>query len=221
MKQFVLLALFATVAHAGPFGLPKPELSPLGMELILDGETGGKAYYNRNPHPEWPGGPSGVTWGIGYDATAQSAKLIKQDWEKLRGSDEDRLAATQQYSGQAAKAKLGTVRDILVEWDLAVEVFTEVDLARNWQLCQRTFPGFDSLRPNAQAAILSLVFNRGAALSGPKRKEMRDIRDAVPRKDYRAMADAEISMIRLWVGTDIAAGMRNRRKAEAKLFLTP
>lgn len=197
----------------------KPGLSGAALTLILDGETGGERQYNRNPHPEWPGGESGVTWGIGYDATAQSADLILQDWHAL--PEAPALAATHPYSGAAAKARLAAVKHILVAWDLSVGVFQDVDLVRNWQQARRAFPGFEALRPNAQGAILSLGFNRGWAMTGPARAEMRAIRDAIPKRDYAAMAAAERAMKRLWRGTDIEAGMDNRREAEAKLFEMP
>ena len=219
------LAIFLALAgHAGAqiYSLPpKPVLSSAGLSLILEGETGGQHQYNRNPHPEWPGGPSGITWGIGYDATAQSENLILSDWRALAPYDVSRLATLHPYRGQAARIRLNQVRGILVTWKQSLEVFTAVDLARTWALCVRTFPGFLALRPNAQAAIASLVFNRGSSLIGPNRLEMRWIAAAVPVRDYERMAYAERHMKRIWKGTDIEAGMNNRREAEALLFLTP
>lgn len=203
------------------FTLPQsPSLSAAALQLILEGETGGERVYNRNPHPEWPGGQSGVTWGIGYDATAQSDALIKSDWRALEGP-EAALANLHPFRGREAQAKLALVKHILVAWDLSVGVFQDVDLARNWQQARRAFPGFEALRPNAQGAILSLGFNRGWAMTGPNRVEMRAIRDAIPAKDYAAMAAAERRMKRIWKGTDIYEGMVNRREAEARLFETP
>lgn len=212
------------VGRAKPlFVLPgdKPALSVAALALILDGETGGERQYNRNPHPEWPGGESGVTWGIGYDATAQSAELIVKDWAALPPSSSAALAATHPFHGQTASARLNTVKHILVAWDLSVGVFQDVDLVRNWRQARRAFPGFEELRPNAQGAILSLGFNRGWAMTGPNRAEMRAIRDDIPRRDYTDMAAQERKMERLWRGTGIYAGMVNRREAEARLFLTP
>lgn len=204
------------------FALPsqKPGLSGAALALILDGETGGEREYNRNPHPEWPGGQSGVTWGVGYDATAQTENLILEDWRAL-GEEGKALASTHPYHGSAAKARLAAVKHILVSWDLSVGVFQDVDLVRNWQQARRAFPGFESLRANAQGAILSLGFNRGWAMTGPNRVEMRAIRNDIASRDYDDMAAQERKMERLWRGTDIAAGMVNRREAEARLFTTP
>ena len=172
--------------------LPKVEpLTPQGYKLIIDGETGGEWQYKKWPHPEWPKGASGVTWGIGYDATAQSESIIRIDWKKLGKHDADRLAATHPLRHDAARRAAYSLRDITISWLLSLEVYQNVDLARTDQLCRRSFPGFDDLRPTARDAIRSLVFNRGACFAGPRYKEMRDIRDAVPGQNYEAMARAE------------------------------
>jgi hypothetical protein len=70
-------------------------------------------------------------------------------------------------------------RDVLVRWELASEVFNEVTVARFFALTKRTFPGVERLHPNAQAALVSLVFNRGNSLIGERRSEMRAIRAIV------------------------------------------
>jgi len=85
-----------------------------------------------------------------------------------------------------------------------------VTLARFWGLCQRTWPGFDNLRPNAQAALLSLTFNRGSSMVGGNRREMRNIRDMTASKDYAG----------IWRNTPDGPGLIRRREAEAKLMLT-
>jgi GH24 family phage-related lysozyme (muramidase) len=75
----------------------------------------------------------------------------------------------------------------------------------------------ERLHPNAQAALVSLVFNRGNSLVGERRSEMRAIRDAVARSDHREIARQLRAMVRLWRGTDIERGMTRRRNAEAAL----
>lgn len=194
-----------------------PLLSAAGLDLIYEFEVSGQSGYNRHPYPEWPQGESGVTWGIGYDATAQSAEVIREDWSALGRGNAEQLSATHPYHGEAAREHLAGVSHILVPWDLSTDVFGKIDLARTAALCRRTFPGFDGLKPNAKAAILSLVFNRGNSLAGPSRVEMRAIRDAIPHEDYRAIAQELRAMERVWEGKSIAAGMRRRREAEARL----
>lgn len=202
---------------------PAPELSPQGHALIVEYETGGMAWYNRNPHPEAPDERySGITEGIGYDNSTVDRGVIRVDWKILGDKNANRLADTHSYRGRVAKQHLHEVSDILVPWMVALDVFDRVDCARTYALCKRTFPGFEELRVNAQAAIVSLVFNRGNAMSGPNRSEMRDIRDyGVPSRDYDRIATAFRKMTRVWKGTEIYNGMRNRRYAEAKLVETP
>jgi hypothetical protein len=222
MKTLVAFLLL-TSARAQWLALPPaPTLTPEGLALILDGETGGERQYNTWPHPEWPKGASGVTWAIGYDATAQSRSLILDDWQALPTRFAVRLADTHPFRGQAARRAAAALRDVTVPWDLAIDVFTRIDVSRTDQLCRRMFPGFDDLRPHAQDAIRSLAFNRGICFVGDRFLEMRWIRDAVPDQDYARMAFAERHMERIWPpGNPIHNGMKNRREAEAILFLTP
>lgn len=192
------------------------ELSPDGHLLILDFETGGRSGYN--PHPEWPQGASGTTIGIGYDCGYASADVIRNDWRALSEYDRTRLAATAGITGTRARAKVAMLQDILVQWNIATTVFDHVDVAREFGSARRAMPGFEDLRPNAQAALISLGFNRGWAMSGPNRVEMRAIRDLVPSANYGGMALQLRKMVHVWTGTAIERGMTRRRLAEAKLM---
>lgn len=207
---------------------PPPVLTSVGMQfllstggrnLVFEFETGGQRDYD--PHPERPPGPSGITWGIGYDGGYYSAAVIKADWAALEPSSRNRLAAVSGLKGQRAQDTLRTVRDIYVQWAIATDVFDRVDVAREYSSAKRAMPGFDDLRPNAQAAIISLGFNRGWSMSGANRSEMRAIRDLVPRRDYEGIAIQFRKMVRVWIGTKIEKGMTRRRIAEAKLIMTP
>lgn len=211
----------ATPAPVALITVPAPAiLSGASHNLIVEFEVGGQREYN--PHPEWPGYRSGVTVGVGYDCGVTTRAIILGDWSKLVVYDRTRLADTSGIVGQAARARLPLVRDIIVSWNNALDVFDRVDVTRTFQLCNRTFRGFDNLRPNAQGAIISLVFNRGNSLAGPNRTEMRDIRDnGIPNKDYPRIASQLRAMTRIWVGTDIEKGMRRRREAEARLVEQP
>lgn len=225
-----LLAILAAVALLSvlPSGPPvvsgplAPEMSKEGLGLVLEQEVGGRSQYDRWPHPEYEADAnSGVTWGIGYDGHQNSVSNILKDWNRLGDRPAQRLSETQPFYGRAAKAPTERVKDITVPWDSAVKVFLEVDLARTDAQCRRAFPGFDDLSLHAKDAIRSLVFNRGASMAGPARVEMRAIRDLVPKRDYRGMAEQCRKMPHLWAGTAIYAGMARRRYAEAQLFLTP
>lgn len=226
----MVIRIFLVCAFAWVSGLhaqllsppPPPAVSPKGLSLILSFEVGDDtgAYYKRFLiHPEWPGAASGITIGIGYDLGYNSAAVIREDWR--HHNDVQRLAAVAEITGTRAKARLPSVRDISTPYPLAQDVFRDVTLARFWALCQRTWPGFNNLRPNAQSALLSLTFNRGSSMVGGNRREMRNIRDLTSKKDYEGMADQIRSMERIWRGTDVGAGLIRRREAEANLMLTP
>lgn len=205
-----------------PVGLPPaPNLTKEGYQLILDFEVGGgKSYYNRFlKHIEWPGYSSGLTGGIGYDWGQNSKSVALSDWKTWNRQDwSNRLANTSGITGIAAKQILYKYKEIFIEWTLAEKVFNDVTIARYWQLCQRTFPGFDKLKPNAQAAVLSCVFNRGASTSGPSRKEVRDLKEAIATQDYKKMAAAFRGMKRLWpANPNSDRDLTDRREDEAKL----
>lgn len=194
-------------------------LSSGGRALVLEFETGGERGYD--PHPEWPGGSSGVTAGVGYDMGYYSRSVILSDWAAIKANDRNRLAETSGKKGQRARELIPGLRDIFIRWDIATDVFDRVDVAREFDNAKRAIPGFLDLRPNAQAAWLSLGFNRGWSFSGPNRVEMRAARDLVPARDYEAMANQFRKMVRVWLGMPIERGMTRRRNAEADLLLTP
>lgn len=207
-------------ASKPPIALPEaPELSEAGHTLILEFETGGRSGYD--PHPEWPGASSGVTIGIGYDLGYYSRSVVDSDWNELQPNPRSRLLSVVGLSGARARSVLPTVRDILVAWEAALGVFDNVDVAREFSRGEKAMPGLNHLRPNAQAALISLGFNRGWGLSGPNRSEMRDIRDAVPSRDYELMAIKLREMKRVWYGTNIERAMTRRRLAESRLMETP
>jgi hypothetical protein len=201
---------------------PKPTLSKAGESLILNFEVGDDTgrYYNRFLRfPEWPGASSGVTIAIGYDLGTVGADVIRSDWEKH--PDVDRLSTASGITGQRAHSILPKYKDIETPYDYALEVFNNVDVSRFWAQTRKAFPGFDSLRPNAQAALVSLVFNRGPSMAGEGRREMRAIRDLVPKRDYYGMAYQFRSMKRLWpLSSYVGAGLQRRREAEAALMET-
>lgn len=197
-----------------------PALTAAGRALIYDFEVGGRSGYN--PHPEAPDARlSGVTWGIGYDAHQNSKKAILTDWSALGAKPSQRLAATQPYYGGSAQAHLRDVRDILVSWQQASDVFERIDVGREFAAANRLWPGFSDLRPNAQAALISQGFNRGWSTLGANRTEMREMRRLTPLKNYSGIATQMRKSVRVWAGTSIYNGMRRRRLAEAKLVETP
>ncbi len=223
-KLFLLfwLSFGCSLTNATLFESPEvPALSPAGENLVIEFEVGGRSGYN--PRPEAPDCRySGITTGIGYDWSTNSPSASYSDWrESIGDTNAKRLAATYPYTGCKAKDHLSEVRDIITGWQSAIGVFDKIDVAREWSRAKRAMPGFEDLRPNAQAALISLGFNRGWSTTGDSRREVRAIRDAVPSKNYDAIASNLRHMTRVWAGTSIYKGMYRRRYAEAELVLTP
>jgi hypothetical protein len=53
------------------------------------------------------------------------------------------------------------------------------------------------LLADRQGGLVSLVFNRGTSMEGHRRREMRAIRDLVPKKDVKEIADQIRQMKRI------------------------
>jgi GH24 family phage-related lysozyme (muramidase) len=201
------------------------KLSDDARALIIRFEVGGdQNYYERFLEaPTWPKGASGVTIGVGYDLGYNSAEHVGKDWGASLGTAVvARLSACCGLTGIAARDKIGSVHDIRVPWQAALSVFEANTVARYWAMTAKAYPGADALKPNAQGALLSLVFNRGTSMKAddPKREEMRAIRPLVQSADYAGIAEQIKKMKRIWIGTEIEKGMGRRRDAEAALIMT-
>lgn len=199
--------------------------SPRAYALILKYEIGGgKEYYNKAlKRPTYPGGASGVTIGIGYDLGYNSAAQFKADWfEHLDQPTYLLLSSTLGKKGESAKALIGKLRGVSIPYDTAEHVFQTSTLPRFIQETKQAFPGAESLHPDAFGALVSLVFNRGGSVSGPRRLEMNNIRRAIAgsiktENLYVYIADQFVAMKRLWVGQGLD-GLLTRRDEEAKLI---
>ena len=204
----------------------KQRLSQKAFDLIVRFETGGRQYYDKFlKRPSWPGGASGVTIGFGYDLGYE--KTLDRDWSPFLEADQlDRLARCFGKTGTAAQQALSGVRDILIEWDWAAEVFNENTLPQEIRKTLATFPGSaDRLPADAFGALVSLVFNRGTDLSGDRRREMQQIKvlladDSLSQAELCQRIAAEFrSMKRLWTDNKESDGdLVDRREAEAKLI---
>jgi hypothetical protein len=185
------------------------------LELILAFEIGSRAQYERlYAFPTWPGGESGVTIGIGYDLGFTSKQQIEADWDPfLEKPERAALAAVQGAKGAAAQQLARGLRHIKIPLAAAESVFYASTLPRFARITRDAFPGIEELPPDAQGALLSLVFNRGASCVGERRKEMRAIRDELAGgQSLAGIADQFEAMQRLW--PDVR-GLRERRVREA------
>lgn len=195
------------------------QLTPKAMNLILKYEVGGgEAYYNKAlQSPTYPGGESGVTIGIGYDLGYNSTENFTNDWGSvLLPSTFKRLVICLGKKGPTAKALVAGVKDIVITWDQAKQVFEKSTIPRFIKETLKAFPGADQLHGDAFGALVSLVFNRGASVTGDSRREMLNIRNLIPTKDYAAIAQEIINMKRLWIGKGLD-GLLKRRDEEAVL----
>lgn len=186
--------------------------------LIVAFEVTSPAHYTaRLQRPVWPGGASGPTWGIGYDGGHQSQTRIRVDWRVH--PQLDRLQSTSRVTGAPAQALVRTMQDVVTAYPLAEHVFLEASLPDYTAAARRTLgPGFDALPATSQAALVDLGYNRGWAMAGERRREMRALRDVcVPAADSACVAREIRSMTRLWRGTANGAGLIRRREAEARL----
>ena len=201
-------------------------LSKKSLDLILEFEVGGgENYYNKFlKNPVWPEGQSGVTIGVGYDLGYVNKAEFSQDWKDLPKETFDRLYKVVGIKGYNAKNLIRGLKDITIPWDLALKVFNNKTVTKFYNLTRQTFPNFDNLPEDAKGGLVSLVFNRGNALEGDRRREMKLIRDGmklVSTYDQKALtfiANQIRNMKRIWIGGSIEKGMSRRRDAEAKLI---
>jgi len=199
-----------------PFSL---EVSHLGLDQIVQFEVISEKYYEKHlSRPIWPGGDSGVTIGIGYDLGYNDGETIQGDWEeRIPEADLDDLLAIAGVKGEAARAHIDQLRHINIPLNQAKDVFYSRTLPRYAQMTRKAYPGVEKLPADAQAMLLSLVFNRGAAQEGPRRREMKAIKPLVQAGDLRGIAAQIRSMKRLW-DIDQLPGLHARREREAELI---
>ena len=206
---------------ATPVQVQEPELpiSQKALDLIIKHEVGGgEAYYNKAlKKPCYPGGASGVTIGVGYDLGYNTEDQFTSDWGKvLTGDIFARLSKCLGAKSSAAKSLIPSVKDIEIPWESALKVFKESTLPRFVNETLKAFPGANELHPDGFGALVSLVFNRGAAVTGKNREEMKNIRGLIASKNYAAIAKEITNMKRIWVGKGLD-GLLRRRDEEAAL----
>lgn len=199
-------------------------ISDAAITLIINEETGGQKYYESTEiHPEWPGGASGVTIGIGYDLGYSTSETVASDWGQLLS--EDTVAALQSVvgvKGQAAASHAHELHWISVPWDSAIQVFNGHDLPKWIDACDRDLPNFSDLSDDCRGALVSLAFNRGeswniAAIrdAAGRYREMRAIKQLMTEKRFAEIPEQFLAMRRLW---PINSGLWKRREHEAALF---
>lgn len=178
----------------------------------------------------WPGGGSGITLGYGCDIGADPASL--DFWIGILDSEQiDRLRTAKGVTGRAAAQIQTRFHDIRVTEAQARDVFLRQILPREERQTAAGFPGSESLPGLAFGALVSLVYNRGTALDGDRRREMKAIHDAIVNYGQNAEGEEPTvrqnnllrfiagrfrAMKRLWEGKGLD-GLLRRRDAEADL----
>lgn len=197
-----------------------PLISQDAVDLIVREEVSSKAVYeHKYQHPEWPGGRSGVTIGIGYDVGAgvSSKAQLMSDWA---GHIPDAMITALEpcigVTGERARVMLPSVRGkVTVPWEAAMIVFMRVDVPRWYARCKKSLLNFEELPPDCKGALVSLAYNRGISFErgGDRYREMRAIHSHMAARSFASIAGEFRSMKRLW--TD---GLVGRREHEAVMF---
>jgi hypothetical protein len=197
-----------------------PDIPIKGVTFTALEEVGSRAYYDTHcARPDYPGGASGVTIGVGYDLGYQSN--FEADWAGVLLADQiGRLKACLGLKGVTAREAIDSVSDIIVPWRSAWTVFLKRSLPDQVVLTRATFPSPAPPPPLCLGALVSLVYNRGPAMEDSpdhpgNRREMRQIRDAMARGDFAAVPALLRSMKRLWPAD---SDLFERREHEAQLF---
>jgi len=193
-------------------------INEAGEAFIIQEETGGKGYYEKVYRNSfiWPGSSSGPTALVGVDIGYYTETEVNDIFKPLTNSKElELIQAGRGLKKSAAEEYVPKLKHILFPWEEAVTMFKKFTLPKFTKLTRAVFPGVAELSSAAQAALLSIVFNRGVSLKGASRKEMLEIRNLVPKKDYNGIAAQIKSMKRLWS----SGGLPARRDREAALVL--
>lgn len=194
-------------------------VSRTGLKKLVKHEISSSAYYKKFLiHPVWPGGHSGITIGIGYDLGYNNEQQIRKDWSgKLSEIDLEKLVVISGLKGDVAKQAVGGVKSVSISLESAENVFYESTLPRYAASTLKTYPGTNKLHPDAQAGLLSLIYNRGTSLTGSRRKGMAAIKPLVAAQDYEGIAEQIKEMKALWADKNLP-GLLKRRDDEAKLI---
>ena len=194
-------------------------ISPKSIDLIINFEVGGRAYYEKAlQKPTWAGGDSGCTIGLGYDMGYNSEKQFLLDWSSsINLNFINALRPMCGLKGEKVKGMLrGELLQVRIPYNAAYEVFVKSSIPRYYALTKAIYPEIDTLNEDTQGALVSMVYNRGNKLEGDSRIEMKAIVDMVKNKDYEGIAEEIEKSKRLWESKGLD-GLVKRREAEADL----
>lgn len=202
-------------------------ISPRALDMIVRLEVSSQRRYEaRYRRPIWPGGQSGVTIGIGYDLRFANEAFLHRDWSALLSADMlDMLNPVLGLGRTQARDALPSVQSVDVPWDAAMAQFRTFIFYPTKQT-ELAFPNCGDLSDDSFGALVSLVYNRGAAMpiNSQRRLEMRQIRDlmnepdtAIRRTNFAMIPGKIREMKRHW-SAETQPGLHVRRDLEAELF---
>ena len=190
------------------------------LDLIVQSEVTSKAVYNQKyKSPVVPGEASGITIGIGYDIGHMNLATFEKDWQPfLSATDYSLLKTGVGKKQQAARQALTpALKAVVISWETAMEVFYTRSMPAWAQKARKMYPGLQQLPPDAQGAIVSLVYNRGTSLdSSDRRREMRNLVTLIAAGNLQGMAQEIRAMKRLW-DKRVSPGLHIRRDKEGDL----
>ena len=176
-------------------------------------------YYNTaEVHPDWPGGASGVTIGIGFDCGYSTSAEIGAAWaDLLTPASVAALQAVAGIRGSPAQSHAHELHWITIPWASAIAVFHNRDLPKWVNIVKTALPNCDKLNGDCLGALVSLAFNRGASfdMQGSRYQEMREIKGYMASGDFGKIPGEFLAMRRLWPN---GGDLWKRRGHEAALF---
>lgn len=211
--------LFSTDLPAIPTGASLIA-SKKSLDIIVESEVSSKAIYEKKyKSPVVPGEDSGVTIGIGYDIGHVSPATFANDWKASIPAAAFNLlnGAVGKKQTAAKQALTPQLKAVSIEWNTALEVFYTRSMPAWAKKAGKMYPGLEKLPPDAQGAIVSLVYNRGESLSAKdSRLEMRNLVGLIAGGNLKKIADEIRKMKRLWSAA-VSPGLHIRRDREANL----
>ena len=196
-------------------------LSRKSMDMLIAFEVSSEAQYNKKyQKPIWPGGESGITIGIGYDLGFSDKVAISNAWKDyVSAADLAVLLSVAGLKGADAKNALAKTKSVIIDYHTALSVFFQTTLPVYARRTKNVYPGIEKLPPDAQGALLSLVYNRGESIAGASRAEMKNIVALVAAQNLSGIAKQIRNMKRLWEGKNLP-GLLQRRDKEAAMVET-
>ncbi|MGP6430103.1 MULTISPECIES: pesticin C-terminus-like muramidase [unclassified Pseudomonas] len=179
--------------------------------------------YREHPYA-LPDNNSGITIGYGYDLGQQTAARVDAELKDLYTPQEiESLKGALGKKGQDARDYVHNVSSISISKDNALKLAV-IMKKRYAQQVVDVYPKAVNLHPDCQGVLLSLVVNRGNALTGntpakaQKRLEMKQIKEDFDNDQPELIPSRLRSMKRLWENDPSTAGVATRREKEAVFF---